>query len=278
MRGPTSAEEIEAVSALLRAGELHPVGRVVDASNTALLCDVVAPGDEGVQVIYKPVKGEQPLWDFPDGTLAGREVAAFLVAQAGGWGVVPPTVLRDGPLGPGSAQLWIGDPFDDRAPGEPVVDLVRVGQRRPGWLPVLDGQLPTGRRVTVVHQDRDDVRDAAVLDAVINNADRKGSHLVRDADGRLWGFDHGLTFHPAPKLRTVLWGWAGQPLRRGDVLRLETLRTALEDRRCRLRDSLAALLPPSDLIALEERVAGLLTAGEHPLPRLGGPAIPWPAL
>jgi len=278
MRGPTSAGEVQVVRDQLGAGELRPVGQVVDASNTALLCEVGDPGGPALQVIYKPVRGERPLWDFPDGTLAGREVAAFLVAQAAGWGVVPPTVLRDGPLGPGSAQLWIGDPFDASPPSDPVVDLVRAGRQRPGWLAVVDGQLRTGRRVTVVHQDRADVRDAAVLDAVINNADRKGSHLVRDADGALWGFDHGLTFHCAPKLRTVLWGWAGEPLREVDVSRLDTLRALLGDPGSGLRSSLAALLPASDVAALEERVDALRTAGHHPLPAGGWPSIPWPAL
>ena len=188
------------------SGDLEVLGRVTDSSNLAILARLVERPD--VHVIYKPVQGERPLWDFPDGTLAGREVAAHVVSELGGWHVVPQTVMRDGPLGPGSVQRWIGDPFAP-SPDDSVVDLVPVGAAPPGWHAVFEGETPTGAAVTVAHSGRDDVRSLAVLDAVINNSDRKGSHCLRDADGRLWAIDHGVTFSPTPKLRTVLWGWAG---------------------------------------------------------------------
>jgi len=281
--GPSSADEVGVVVKALQDGELKLVGQVTDASNVALLCEVVpaeaaaAATGRPVRVIYKPVQGERPLWDFPEGTLAGREVATFEVSRAGSWGVVPPTVLRDGPYGEGSVQLWIGDPFSAESEVRPV-DVVPPKQVPEGWLSVLDGELTGGAPVTVVHEDRDDVRDVAVLDAVVNNADRKGSHLVRDRAGALWGFDHGVTFSPEPKLRTVLWGWSGKPLREVDLERLEIVRALLDDVDSDLAASLAGLLPRSDVRALRRRVTALLRVGTHPRPSGGWPAIPWPAL
>ena len=279
MDGPITAEERTAVDEALRVGTLTVVGRIVDASNVALLVDV-REGTGGLgpmRAIYKPVKGERPLWDFPEGTLAGREVASALVAEATGYAVVPPTVLRDGPLGVGSVQLWIGDPFATE-PADGPVRVVPVGRLPDGWLGVVDGRLPDGTEVTVVHEDSADLRDAAVLDAILNNSDRKGSHLVRDSRGTLWGFDHGLTFHAEPKLRTVLWGWAGQQLRGSDVERLAALAEQLSDPQHSLTHSLAALLPPEDLTALRARVQRLAVGGIHPRPGGRWPSIPWPAL
>ena len=254
-------------------GELEVLGRVAESSNLAVLARVsTVPGGH---VVYKPVRGERPLWDFPDGTLAGREVAASVVSELGGWHVVPPTVLRDGPLGPGSVQLWIGDPFDPVA-DDAVVDLVPEGRAPAGWHAVFDGETPGGSAVTVVHSGADDVRSLAVLDAVINNSDRKGSHCLRDASGRLWAIDHGVTFSPVPKLRTVLWGWAGEPLTAGDRERLARLSAALEEPSERAR--LLALLPEVDVEALVMRVERLLARGTHPFPSPDWPAVPWPPL
>ena len=163
MDGPITAEERTAVDEALRVGMLTVVGRIVDASNVALLVDV-GEGTGGLgpmRAIYKPVTGERPLWDFPEGTLAGREVASALVAEATGYAVVPPTVLRDGPLGVGSVQLWIGDPFA----AEPVdgpVRVVPVGRLPDGWLGVVDGQLPDGTDTPVI--DKFDL-DAALASA-----------------------------------------------------------------------------------------------------------------
>jgi len=283
VEGPRTADDVGVVVDALVNGELNLIGQITEASNVALLCEVVdveaaeAVTGGPVRVIYKPVRGERPLWDFPDGTLAGREVAAFTVSRVGGWGVVPPTVLRDGPFGEGSVQLWIGDPFGEAADEHPV-DVVPPRRIPKGWLSVVDGELSDGATATVIHQNRDDVRDVAVLDAVVNNGDRKGSHLVRDDAGALWGFDHGVTFSADPKLRTVLWGWAGKPLREVDTERLERLRALLDDAESDLSTTLAALLPRGDVRALQRRVVGLLRVGVHPQPRGGWPAIPWPAL
>ncbi|MEO7234678.1 MAG: SCO1664 family protein [Lapillicoccus sp.] len=285
MDGPRSATEVDVVVDALTRGDLTVVGQITESSNIALLCEVegetaleaAALTGGPVHVIYKPVRGERPLWDFPDGTLAGREVAAFEVSRAGGWDRVPPTVLREGALGPGSVQLWIGDPFDPSTEGRPV-DLCSPRRVPPGWLSVIDGEISGGRAVSVIHEDRDDVRDVALLDAVVNNGDRKGSHLTRDRGGALWGFDHGVTFSAEPKLRTVLWGWAGDPLRDVDVDRLDRLQALLGDATSALSDDLARLLPADDVRALRRRVAKLLSSRRHPRPNGGWPAIPWPAL
>jgi uncharacterized repeat protein (TIGR03843 family) len=254
-------------------GELDVLGRVPGASNLALVARVsTLPGGH---VVYKPVRGEKPLWDFPDGTLAGREVAAHVVSDLGGWHVVPPTVLREGPLGAGSVQLWVGDPFDP-VPDDAVVDLVPEGRTPPGWHEVFDGETPSGASVTVVHSGADDVRSLAVLDAVINNSDRKGSHCLRDTSGRLWAIDHGVTFSPTPKLRTVLWGWAGRPIRDVDLAHLAALRDALADEAHRAL--LLALLPEPDVEALAARVHRLLERRTHPHPNPDWPAVPWPPL
>jgi uncharacterized repeat protein (TIGR03843 family) len=254
-------------------GELEVLGRVAGSSNMAVVARVsTLPGGH---VVYKPVRGERPLWDFPEGTLAGREVAAHVVSELGRWHVVPPTVLRDGPLGPGSVQLWVGDPFDP-VPDDAVVDLVPEGRAPAGWHAVFDGEAPGGSAVTVVHSGADDVRSLAVLDAVINNSDRKGSHCLRDASGRLWAIDHGVTFSPVPKLRTVLWGWAGEPFADADRERLALLSAALDEEA--ERDRLLALLPEGDVDALVLRVERLLDRGIHPYPSPGWPAVPWPPL
>ena len=285
MEGPHTATEVEVVVEALTRGDLTVVGQITDSSNIALLCQVEGKAVEEaasltgapVHVIYKPIRGERPLWDFPEGTLAGREVATFEVSRAGGWDVVPPTVLRDGALGQGSVQLWIGDPFAPTPNGRPV-DVCSPRSVPEGWLSVIDGEMTGGRAVSVIHENRDDVRDVAVLDAVVNNGDRKGSHLQRDRVGALWGFDHGVTFSSEPKLRTVLWGWAGDPLRDSDVRRLERLQGLLDDNASPLCERLGELLPASDLRALRRRVAALLRSRRHPRPTGGWPAIPWPAL
>lgn len=235
--------------------------------------------------MYKPVRGERPLWDFPRGTLANREAASYVVSAAGGWDVVPPTVLRDGPAGRGTVQLWIegldGSGAEDGPtlprPDE-LVDLVPRGKVEPGWLPVFEAELHTGEPVVVVHADRPDLAGVAVLDVVINNADRKGSHLVLDRRGSLWGFDHGLSFHEELKLRTVLWGWAGAPLPDVELSRLDGLAVALDTATSSLAQALEQLLAPAELEALRARVAGLLRTGRFPRPGNRWPAVPWPPL
>jgi uncharacterized repeat protein (TIGR03843 family) len=233
--------------------------------------------DAQTRAIYKPAVTERPLWDFPDGTLAHREVAAYAVSEAGGWGLVPPTILREGPAGHGSFQQWIESPVATEGEADAaLLAILPPDEVADGWLPVLDAQGPAGEPVVVAHADRPDLASAAVFDAVVNNADRKGSHLLLDAAGHLWGFDHGVTFHSEPKLRTLLWGWAGRSLPESDLARLESVHQALSDADSELSRQLTSLLLADEVAALRHRVVALLDSGRFPRPRDEGPAIPWP--
>ncbi len=192
---------------LLNRGEIELQGRILPASNATFFGRVSLDG-ESIECVYKPVAGERPLWDFPDGTLAGREVAAYAVSEALGWDVVPPTVLRgDGPAGTGMLQAW-REPDE----GQDPVDLVPSGRVPEGYLHVLDAYDGQDRPVSLVHEDSDALRRMAVFDILINNADRKGGHVLAMPDGHRFGVDHGVSFHLDDKLRTVLWGWAHDPL------------------------------------------------------------------
>ncbi|MEA2630243.1 MAG: hypothetical protein QOE66_462 [Chloroflexota bacterium] len=232
----------------LREGEIEVVGRIVASSNNAMLVTVtqVCP-DPGpsvvVDAIYKPILGERPLDDFPDGTLAHREVAAWHVSEASGWAIVPPTILRDGPFGEGMVQAFIET--------DPAVDVVAL----------VVGDDPSLRRM-------------AILDAVMNNTDRKGGHILPVDGGRhVYGVDHGVTFSPVPKLRTVLWGWRGQPLDDDEIEGLERVREALDGE---LSGTLAGLLSKVEVRATARRTNALLAAGRFPFPSPDWPAIPWP--
>lgn len=261
---------------LLTHGTLEIEGRLVDSSNSAARAWVRQDGHEA-RVIYKPVRGERPLWDFPDGTLARREVAASVVSAAGGWDVVPPTVLRTGPLGVGSVQWWIDAPAPtDAEHPDQLLTIVSPDELAPGWIPVLEARLFDGSPVLVAHADRPDLAATAVFDVVVNNADRKGSHLLLDAGGHLWGFDHGVSFHVEPKLRTVLWGWAGQDVRDVDRARLVRLEQELADPLSEVARQLCALLSADEVEALQRRVVALLSTGRYPEPPMAGPTIPWP--
>jgi hypothetical protein len=226
---------------LLTDGALEVVGRLVEASNTTLYCRISTASAEAT-CVYKPEAGERPLWDFPDGTLARRELAAYLVSELTGWAIVPPTVYRDGPYGPGMVQLWID--LDDQ------VDLIEL----------LSSDDPRLRRM-------------AVFDAVINNADRKGGHLLPTPDGHLYGVDHGVCFAADDKLRTLLWRWAGEPLPPEAVPVLERLKGELGHE---LGRTLASLLTADEVAALDQRIARLLGSGRYPMPNPDWPAIPWP--
>ncbi|MFL4947119.1 SCO1664 family protein [Streptomyces sp. MMS24-I31] len=259
---------------LLARGELTVRGRIRDASNAALFCTVADEGRK-VSCVYKPVAGERPLWDFPDGTLAGREVAAYEVSEATGWGLVPPTVLRDGPYGEGMVQLWIETAADDSA--AELLALVDAEEPDPGWKAIGFAEVGRGRTALLVHADDVRLRRLAVLDAVINNADRKGGHLLPTSDGRLYGIDHGVTFNVENKLRTLLWGWAGEPLAPEALQVLEVLKDALGDGGT-LGVRLAGLITPAEVDATRARVDTLLALGTHPEPNGDWPAIPWPPL
>ncbi len=232
---------------VLREGDIEIVGRLMGSSNHAMLCRVrrpCPPPEEPVvlEAIYKPTAGERPLDDFPDETLSHREVAAYLVSEAIGWEIVPPTIRRDGPFGDGSLQLWIDV--------DPTVDVVRM-----------------------VVEDDPKLRRIAVFDAATNNTDRKGGHLLPTSDGHIFGVDHGVTFSTVPKLRTVLWGWRGQPLAGDELEGLARLGDAL---RGNLARDLAGLLSRGEIAATRRRVDGLLESRRFPLPRPDWPAIPWP--
>jgi len=271
---PSTSEDVAHILDALSLGEIEIEGRLLDASNVALL-GWLELNDIRTQVIYKPVKGERPLWDFPDGTLAQREAAAFVLSDAGGWNLVPPTVLREGPLGTGSVQLWI-DTVEEGS--RTLVDVVPPARLVKGWLPVFEAELSDGTAVVVAHADRPDLASAAVFDVVINNADRKGSHLVVDRSGSVWGFDHGLSAHAEPKLRTVLWGWAGRLLPEAELSRLDALSGWLSTPLSPLSRTLTGLLSPAEVDAVGRRIAGLLATGRFPGPDGRGPAIPWPPL
>jgi hypothetical protein len=233
--------DAEQVLELLTRGEIEVVGRLVDASN-ATLYGVVRHAGVAVNCVYKPIAGERPLWDFPDGSLAAREVAAYLVSVATGWEIVPPTVLRGGPFGPGMVQLWIE--VDES------VDLVALAR-----------------------SDHPQLRRMAVFDAVVNNADRKGGHLLPTADGHIYGVDHGVCFSVDDKLRTLLWRWRGRHLT-GEAVDVLTRLSA--DLAGGLGSSLRELLTPAEVTATRRRLRRLLATRKHPEPSEDWPAVPWP--
>lgn len=259
--------EVDSALTLLTHGEITVEGRLVDASNATLYCDISHDGLDA-SCVYKPVAGERPLWDFPDGTLAGREVSAYALSAASGWDVVPPTVLREGPFGPGMVQLWV-----EVDPGVELVDVVAPDQLPAGWLHVLDALGHGGAPVVLGHADDPRLRRMAVLDAVLNNADRKAGHVLPLPDGRVLGVDHGVSFHVEPKLRTVLWGWAGDPLTDEECVVLERLSAELDGG---LGTVLSSALTRAEVKATRRRVDRLLAARSLPLPSRGWPAIPWP--
>ena len=267
----TQTLELPDALRLLADGELSVEGRLVDASNATLYCATTLDGVTAA-CVYKPVRGERPLWDFPDGTLAGREVSAYLVSAYAGWGVVPPTVLRDGPFGPGMVQLWVD--ADDTVE---LVDIVARPALPPGWRSVLDARGEGGEPVVLAHAPDPRLRRMAVFDAVINNADRKGGHILPcgpDPDAAVHGVDHGVSFNVEEKLRTVLWGWAGRRIEGEDLETLARVRDGLDGQ---LGGQLGEHLTPAEVTATRRRVRRLLREGRMPLPVPGWPAIPWPA-
>ncbi|WP_022881443.1 SCO1664 family protein [Gryllotalpicola ginsengisoli] len=254
------------IAAELGDGQIELVSRIPSASNAAFFGRV---GDTAV--IYKPSAGEKPLWDFPDGDLAQRELAAYLVSEALGWNIVPPTCVRDGPFGPGMVQLW-REPGRGRRAVElvPRRERMTAGRRRV-FDAVGDPELP----VAIAHEDSAELRRIAVFDVVVNNADRKGGHILEMPDGHRHGVDHGLTFHEDDKLRTVLWGWAGDALRPDELAGVARLRAALTGA---LGAELAGLLSSAEVEVLDWRCELLLDEARFPEPRIGWHAVPWPLL
>ncbi len=248
----------------LTGGDLVLTSRIIPASNATFKGHI---GDAAV--VYKPVAGERPLWDFPDGNLARREVAAYVLSESFGWNVVPLTWLRDGPLGMGMVQLW-----QETDPEQHAVALVAAGDMpAEGWRHVIDGLDGQNRPVSLIHEDSPALRQMAVFDIVANNADRKGGHVLAMANGHRHGIDHGLTFNTEHKLRTILWGWLGQELHSNELEVVERVRLDLIDK---LSDTLAALLTEPELTSLVARCDLLLEEGRFPAPRGEMPAVPWP--
>lgn len=248
----------------LVTAELTLTGRITTASNATFLGTI---GD--VVVVYKPMAGESPLWDFPDGALAHREVAAYLVSEHLGWDVVPRTWLRDGPLGEGMVQLW-----KEQDPDQDAVDLVATDEvPETGWKHVLEGQDQSGRMVALIHEDTSALRRMAVFDLIVNNADRKGDHVLSMPGGNRHGVDHGLTFHREHKLRTVLWGWLGDSLSTEELDGIDRVSEGLDGD---LGEALADLVSAEEIAALAARCAKLRLAGRFPAPAGDMPAVPWP--
>lgn len=228
---------------ILRDGTLKLQGLLPDGSNYTFLCTVKHKGVT-LPAVYKPIKGERPLWDFPENTLAYREVATFLVSQALDWDLVPPTVYRPiGPHGPGSLQFYV--------------------DAEPEW-----------HYFNVTDHERAQFMRVAAFDVVINNADRKAGHVLKGHDDRFWLIDHGVTFHAQNKLRTVIWDFAGEALPDDICADLAALKTRLEEDED-LRSALDSLLDPLEVAALRRRIERLLAAGVFPHPR-SNYSYPWP--
>lgn len=238
-----SVTEEAATLRALRRGELEPLGLLPRSSNYTFLVKLTDEGQETLAV-YKPVAGEAPLYDFPQGTLAAREVAAYVLSEALGWPRIPPTVLRDGPSGPGSVQRFV--PFH-----------------------------PAEHFFTMQEQRADAFRRVALFDVVANNADRKAGHCLLGEDGELFVVDHGVCFHVEPKLRTVIWDFVGEPIPPAMAADLRALEPRL--RSGEVRGRLLELLSPEEAEATTERLDALLLAGTFPEPGPGRP-YPWPVV
>ena len=243
--GPALAVDVERAVRLLSQGRATLVGRILASSNAIFLA-TVEDEDLRALAIYKPRRGERPLWDFPRDSLCLREVAAYVISQALDWPLIPPTVLRDGPYGPGALQLYIdADP-------------------QANYFTLRDGRLP-------------DLLPVALFDVLVNNADRKGGHLLLDRQGRVWAIDNALTFNAEPTLRTVIWDFAGEPIPEEHLAGLHQLQKRLA-RRSTLRQALARLLDEGEIGALRARLEELLERATFPYPDPTRRQVPWPLL
>jgi uncharacterized protein YerC len=234
-----TAASVERVKRLLEHGEMDVLGLLPYASNATLLVRLT-DGDLAGMAVYKPRRGERPLWDFPSGTLCLREYAAAVVDDALGWSLVPPTVLRDGPAGFGAVQLFV-DEDEECDPRELLAT-------RP-----------------------DDLKRVALFDVLVNNADRKAGHLIVDTTGHLWSVDHGICFHDEPKLRTVIWAFEGEAVSAPLLRDVESLRNAAG-----VFAVLRELLDASEVDALCHRIERVARSRRYPSPAPGGRHVPWP--
>ncbi|RKR76280.1 SCO1664 family protein [Frondihabitans australicus] len=255
--GPVGADALD-------TEPLEIASRITIASNATFLGTIA-----GTPVVYKPAAGEKPLWDFPDGDLADRERAAYLVSEEFGWDIVPRTWLRHGPLGMGMVQLW-----QDVDPAQDAVDIV-APELVPstGWRHVFEGYDERDRPVALIHEDSEALRRMAVFDVVVNNADRKGGHILEMPGGHRYGVDHGLTFHVEHKLRTVLWGWLGEELTDAELAAVARVRRALDEE---FGLTLVDLLDDDEIDAFARRCDRLLRDGAFPEPHGRMPAVPYP--
>lgn len=239
---PSSELNVADILTLLAQGDLEVQGVLPWSSNYTLLTTVRHGNLQGLAV-YKPRRGERPLWDFSRGTLCQREVAAYVLNAALGWNLVPPTVLRDGPYGVGSLQLFIDADHESH---------LFTMQKEGGFDAAIE--------------------QLAAFDVLANNADRKSGHCLKGNDGRLWAIDHGICFHAEPKLRTVLWDYAGQPMRPDIMADLRAFRANLTGDMANLLEN---LLDTDEMRALRRRLDRLINTGIYPDP---GPGrnVPWP--
>lgn len=228
---------------LMREGEVREVHGLIPWGSNYTFLVMVNDGQHEALAVYKPRSGEQPLWDFPEGTLCQREQAAFLVSEALGWGIVPATVLREGPHGPGSIQFFV--------PHDPDENYFTFGRRF-----------------------RSQMQRIALFDEIVNNADRKGSHCLLDAHKRIWAIDHGVCFNAQPKLRTVIWDFAGQAIPGHLLEEVGRLCVALESGNPVGRD-LETLLDAREIEALRHRTSRLMEVGVYSQPGTGR-SYPWP--
>lgn len=215
-------------------------------SNHTLLVQV-EQDKQTLKAVYKPVRGERPLWDFPSDSLAGREAAAYIVSEAIGWNFVPPTVYRqDGPAGAGSLQLFVEHDPD-----------YHYFNFRP--------------------EDRQRLRQVALFDALVNNTDRKGGHILIDPAGEMWLIDHGISFHEEPKLRTVIWDFAGNLITGANCEDLKAFSQLLEPETALVK-KLETYLTAQEIQALRTRNDQLISKGQFPLPISKERSHPWPPI
>ena len=242
---PAKGVSIERVLEILERGALENEHGLMRWSSNYTFLVSVKEGDEELMAVYKPRRGERPLWDFPDGTLCQRERAAFLTSHQLGWQIVPPTVLREGPRGIGSVQFYVDH--------DPEMNYFSFDETL----------LPQAARI-------------CAFDVMVNNADRKGGHVLVDSQGHVWGIDHGITFNSAPKLRTVIWEFAGQPIPTDLLDDMQNLSAELENADSAYYQALTELLTEREIAMFKSRTRHLLKTRKFPQPGPNGPNYPWP--